>query len=577
MAKAIGLDIGSRTIKLVEIDGSPKKFRVSRFLREEIPADGGDEALTESLGRILKDGNAQRDTTITAMNAGGTVIREIMVPFLEKDQIKKVLRFEAEAHLHNYAIEDVVVDHIKVGEVKNQSRLLIFAAPKERLRERLAAMNANGLDPMFMNLDLAALYNAAAASGIFVDHPNCVVLDIGATTTNILFLQDGHLKSLRSLRSGSESVARGLASDLAVDEDAARSVAKKGDGSPRDDDLLKPLTLDEDEDEEPETGKSADQLEHAIAVQRQDDFITRVHRETTRSLAAYSADSSVSTIFVTGGASLARGTLKRMREQFGMQVLPIEFARNENHELGTATLEEFNAQGGVALGLALQGLGAEGLNLEFRREDMRYTRKFDLIKVALASTVCLVFILLFLNWLNAQNTLKARKSEMNAALVLIHGKYVKDVKSEYFEVLKDSAAKLPGESKDEFAKFGSWQSQINKMHKHITSELGFNVQGVPPIRSALEVWKELFTRLQGVRKELGFLIIEDFRITQKEIYFGGLIGNRGHVDTITNEVELIPYVKTVEPGRTGIDKTTGRVKFDIRAVLTPPTAKEGKR
>jgi len=576
MAKAIGLDIGSRTIKLVEIDGSPKKFRVTRFLREEIPAGDDGEGLLASLGRILKEGRAQRDTTITAMNAGATVIREIMVPFREKDQIRKVLRFEAEAHLHNYAIEDVVVDHIKVGEVKDQSRLLIFAAPKDRLRERLAAMNANGLDPMFMNLDLAALFNAAAASGTFEEHPDCVILDIGATTTNILFVQDGRLKSLRSLRSGSESVARGLAGDLAVDQDAARAVAEQGDGSPRDDDLLKPLTLDE-EDEGDETRKSADQLERAIAVQRQDDFITRVHRETTRSLAAFSKDSRVSTIFVTGGACLARGTLKRLREQFGMEVLPLQFIKDENHELGQASAEEFNAQGSVALGLALQGLGAEGIQLEFRRDDVRYTRKFDLIKVALASTVCLVFILLFLNWLNAQNTLKARKNETASTLNLIHTKYVKDVKAAYHDVLKDSAARLPGDSNDEFAKFASWQGQINKMHKHITSELGFNVQGVPPIRSALAIWKELFNRLQGVRKELGFLNIEDFRITQKEIYFGGTIGNRGHVDTITNEVELIPYVKMVEPGPTKTDKGTGRIEFSVRAVIEPTTEQDGKR
>jgi len=581
MAKAIGLDIGSRTIKFLEVDGSPKKFRITRFLTEEVPGEGGGadgEAVVEALGRILKHGRGQKDATITAMNAGSTVIREIMVPFLEKDQILRVLRFEAEAHLHNYAIEDVVVDYIKVGEVKDQSRLLIFAAPKERIREKLAAMNANGLDPMFMNLDLAALYNAATASGIFEEHPNSVILDIGATTTNILFVQEGKLKSCRSLRSGSESMSRALARDLAVDTDSAREKAERGDGRPRDDDLLKPLTLDDDEGEDtPETEKTAAELETSIVLQRQDDFIARVHRETTRSLAASSADSKVSAIFVTGGASLAGGVLQRLRERFGMAILRLEFLSQDRLSDGDVDLETVNAQGGVALGLALQGLGADGINLEFRREDLRYTRKFDLIKVALASTVSLVFILLFLNWLNAQNTLKVRRSETGLVLNLVYRKYIEEVKTEYHDVLGDNAAKLPGDSKDEFVKFPVWQSQVAKMHKHITSELGFNVQGVPPVRSALEIWQDLFDRIEEVRKELGYLRIEDFRITQKEIYFGGLIGNRGHVDTLRNQVVLIPYVKTVEIGRTDIDKKTGKVKFDIRAVLKPTTAEDGKR
>ena len=40
MAKAVGLDIGSRSVKLVEIDGSPKKFRVTRFITKEASTDG---------------------------------------------------------------------------------------------------------------------------------------------------------------------------------------------------------------------------------------------------------------------------------------------------------------------------------------------------------------------------------------------------------------------------------------------------------------------------------------------------------------------------------------------------------
>jgi len=577
MAKALGLDIGSRTIKLLEVDGSPKKFKVTRFITEEIPGEGGGaegEIVVETLSKVLKQGRGQKDSTITAIDAGSTVIREILVPFLEKDQIRRVLRFEAEAHLHNYAIEDVVVDYIKTGEAKDQSRLLIFAAPKERIREKLAAMKVNGLDPMFMNLDLAALFNAAAASGTFEEHPNSVVLDIGATTTNIIFVQNGRLKSCRSLRSGSESITRVLAQDLAVDTDSARQKAARGDGSPRDDDLLKPLTLDDDEDETPETEKTATELENAIVVQRQDDFISRVHRETTRSMAAYSGEGEVSAIFVTGGASLAGGVLQRLRERFGLPVLRLEFIKEEEHSLDDADLEAVNAHAGVALGLALQGIGGEGIKLEFRREELRYTRKFDLIKVALASTVSLVFILLFLNWLNAQNTLKVRRSETALALNLIKTKYIEDVKAEYYEVLEDNAAKLPGDSKDEFAKFSAWKSQVDKMHKHITSELGFSVQGVPPVRSALQIWKDLFERIEEVRKEIGYVYIEDFRITQKEVYFGGQIGNRGHVDTIREQVLLIPYVKTAEIGRIQKDPKTGKDKFDIRAVIKPTKADE---
>jgi type IV pilus assembly protein PilM len=575
MAKSVGLDIGSRTLKLVEVDGSPKKYKVTKFYVKDIPGEGGaaeGEIVVQTLSELLKDAKFRSDSIITAINAGSVVIREILVPFLQDDQIRRVLRFEAEAHLHNYAIEDVVVDYLKVGEVKDQSKVLIFAAPKDRIRERLSALNSNGVDPMHMSLDLTALFNAAKAAGNFEEHPNSVVLDIGATTTNILFIQDGELKSCRSLRTGTESVTRVLAQDLAVDTDAAREKTEQG--QPREDDLLKPLSLDDDEEETPETEKTADELESAIVVQRQDDFLTRIHRETTRSLASYSADQNVSMIYMTGGASLSGGVDRRLAERFGLPVQQLVVLRDEDHGVAASDMETANALAGVALGCAVQGLGYEGVNLEFRRDDMRYTRKFDLIKVAMASTVSLIFILLFLNWLNAQNTLRIRRQETAFALNLVYEKYVKDLKEDYKKVLEKEDKDLPASRKEEFAKFSAWQSQVNRMHKHITSELGFNVQGVPPIRSALEVWKDLFQKIEAKRKEIGYLNLDDFRITQKELSFGGLIGNRAHVDTVLVQVKLMKSVREAEIGSTVTDKKTGKIKFDVRATLKPTAEKK---
>jgi type IV pilus assembly protein PilM len=575
MAKSVGLDIGSRTLKLVEVDGSPKKYKVTNFFVKDIPGEGGGaegEIVVQTLRELLKEAKFRSDSIITAINAGSVVIREILVPFLQDDQIRKVLRFEAEAHLHNYAIEDVVVDYLKVGELKDQSKVLIFAAPKDRIRERLVALNSNGIDPMFMSLDLTALFNAAKASGNFDEHPNSVVLDIGATTTNILFVRQGELKSCRSLRTGSESVTRVLAQDLAVDTDAARERTEKGDQRPREDDLLKPLSLD-DEEETIETEKSADELESAIVVQRQDDFLTRIHRETTRSLASYSADHRVTMIYMTGGASLAGGVDRRLAERFGLPVEQLTLLRDQDDGVAAADFETANALAGVALGCAVQGLGYEGVNLEFRREDMRYTRKFDLIKVAMASTVSLIFILLFLNWLNAQNTLRIRRQETAFTLNLVYERYVKDLKEQYKTVLEKKDTDLPASRMEEFAKFGAWQAQVNKMHKHITSELGFNVQGVPPIRSALVVWKDLFVKLEEKRKEIGYLLLDDFRVTQKELSFGGLIGNRAQVDTILVQVKLMGCVKEAEIGSTSVDKKTKKIKFDVRAALKPTLSK----
>ena len=575
MAKAIGLDIGSRTVKLVELDGSPKKFRVSKFVVRDIPGDGGGaegEVVTETIAAVLKEAKALKDTITAAIDSGTVVIREILVPFRDEDQIRRVLRYEAEAHLHNFAIEDVVVDYVKVGEVQDQSKILIFAAPKDRVRERIGYLNGAGVDPMHLGLDLISLFNAAKATGAFERNPDAVILDMGATTTSIVFVRDGELKGVRSLRSGSESVTRVLAQELSVDTDSAREMSARGENRPRDDDLLAPLDIDDDEDG-PETEKTASQLETAIVQQRHDDFLGRLHRETTRSLAAYSVDLDVGAIYVTGGASRTSGIRERLRERFELPVEYLDFLGDGDHAIDVRDHDKANAQIGVAMGCALRGLGEAGLVVEFRRDDLRYTRKFDLIKVSLACTVSLVFLLLFLSALKTVKSLENGRNELQSALRYLNDTYVSQTKADYQTVLGDEAKKLPAETKDLHLALPTWMSQLNTIYRHIRNDMGYDVQDIPPIRSALVIWNDVFKKLAEVRDQLGYVLIEDIDVKQKRFRIRGLIGDRQMVDVIAAQIESLGYVENLERDRTEVDKATGQTRFGITADLAPEQAK----
>ncbi len=566
MAKALGLDIGSHSVKLVELDGSPKKFKISRFVVKEIGEVGG---LSETIAAVLKEGRVRRDGLIAAVDSRNIVIREILVPFLQEDQIRRVLRFEAEAHLHSHAIEDVVVDYVKVGEVKDQSKILIFAAHKDKVRGTLDLLQNLGVDPMRLDLDMIALFNAAKASGAFEQNPDCVVLDIGSATTLVLSVHDGELKSCRSIRSGTESVTQVISSDLAVDTDSARSRLEEGDRSPRKDDLLQPLTLEEEK--VPETEQSADELESSIVVQRQDDFLGRIYRETTRSMGTASVGGEITAIYVTGGASLSGGIKERLERRFRKPVLTLELIGEDTRAIPAADYERANASIGIALGCALKYLGYEGLDVEFRREDLRYTRKFDLVKVTMATTVSLVFILLFLTWLNYTNRRTKAQAEFGQVLSLLNSKFVEGTRAQYKTVLEDRAERLPAEPEDIFKKLSAWNSQVKKMHRHITDGMGINVKGLPPVRSALTVWRDLFNALESRRGELGYLVINDFKVTQKTISFDGLIGNRGNVDLIHQELKKLEYVVPggIRRDPVDLDQRTQKYKFGFSAELVP--------
>src|SRR5438128_3084431 len=102
MARAVGLDVGSRTLKLVELSGSVKAFKVHRVFVREIPegVEASEEARADLVREVFAEGRFGKDDVCASFDAGGTVFREITVPLRDDDQIEKTVRYEAESHLH---------------------------------------------------------------------------------------------------------------------------------------------------------------------------------------------------------------------------------------------------------------------------------------------------------------------------------------------------------------------------------------------------------------------------------------------------------------------------------------------
>ena len=184
MARAVGLDIGANHVRLVEADGGARGIRVLRLgEREIVVPEGGDreEAVREAVDALMRETRASRDETVLSWPAEGCTVREITVPFREMDAIRKVAKFEFESHLHASAIDDVVMDFSLLGETREGTRLLCFAATKAPLRARLKALLAARVEPVAVDLDLGALAAAAAAAGVLAETPNCVLVRTGWT------------------------------------------------------------------------------------------------------------------------------------------------------------------------------------------------------------------------------------------------------------------------------------------------------------------------------------------------------------------------------------------------------------
>ena len=102
MPTIIGIDLGTHTIKLSLMEGSFGRYQLSDVRVMSVPQDLDTapdlDARLGALGRLL---NELDEVTLTSTTwpAQSTSIRRINLPFGDRSQVEKTLRFEVEDHV----------------------------------------------------------------------------------------------------------------------------------------------------------------------------------------------------------------------------------------------------------------------------------------------------------------------------------------------------------------------------------------------------------------------------------------------------------------------------------------------
>ena len=541
MPRAVGLDVGTRTLKLVELSGSAKAFKVQRFLVRPLPEGTGEEAdaaRADLIRALFAEAKVGKDDVCTSFDSGATSFREITVPFREHDQIEKVVRFEAENHLHGMVIEDVVINWVKVGETKDGSQILIFAAPKAELSADLAILRRAGIEPASIDLDATALYTACETTGVLNDHPSCVILEVGARTTTLILVDGGKLRSVRAFHAGADSVTSQIQQDLSLPADEAQSRAMRS-GASDPDALLIPATGTAVR----ETAKSLRELESDSAAGRREDFVRKIHRELTRSLTAARIENQPQVILLAGGGSLLPGLRETLAEKTGLPVTPLALLERLGFRTGGSEPEFDEAVCSVAIGCALKVLGADPLGIELRQEEFRPTNTFDVVRAALVTAVTLLAVLLgglfYLSTRRAdaerEKYLTAKDSvSRKAATILseIEKSYFRDVK-QLAPADADKKAKAVLESIPSDENYlTAVRNQLVRRYRELENELNLS-KDIPQIQSALKAWVEIYTALNGIdRASLGWFRITKMNITQSQATMTLEIDNDSVIDSI---------------------------------------------
>src|SRR6266481_4027211 len=416
VARILTLNLGSQAISVADFrlqsgGGLVLRYYKRRDLVIENPGEPVRHAqITSTIREILNELGIKSANVNYAVAGQSVFARFVKLPSVEEEKIDRIIAFEAQQNVP-FPIDEVVWDYQLVGGGADEQLQVVLVAIKSDLLEGInAAVEAAGLRPTVIGVANMALYNAFRYNYSDVTDSSLVV-DIGARTTNLLFIEPGKIFS-RSVPIGGSSITTALAREF-NEPFAAAETRKRESGF---------VSLG---------GAYADPADVDIARMSKiiRSTMTRLHAEIMRSISHYRSQQqgkAPARIYLCGGSS----GMPYMREFFQEKLqVPIEFF---NPVRNVAIANEADARQiarsahllGELVGLGLRAVASCPMELNLRPASVIRAHEVERRRPFLIGAAACVIAAL-LGWsvfyMHAAGVLRETKQQVDAKVETLRG------------------------------------------------------------------------------------------------------------------------------------------------------------
>jgi len=334
---SVGLDIGSGFVKLVEVDHSGDQPEVSRVAMEPLLPDAIVEGeimdpglVADTIRSLFESVGIKGRDVVTSVGGHDVIIKKIEMDRMKESDAREVIRWEAEQHVP-FDIKSVELDFQVLNPLEEglQMEVILVAAKKELVDNRIALLADAGLSASVIDVDAFALHNAFERNYPEAMEGIVALVNVGHEVTNVNILEDGIPILTRDIPFGSRRVREDLQRERGLTAELAENVVQ---GREELDDLARFV------------GQSADEV--AVGIERASAFLmTRQSGE------------GLGKIYLSGGGSRIPGMTDALAERMNVEthrVNPFERTVVRPDAAVNLNLEEASPMLLLPLGLALR-------------------------------------------------------------------------------------------------------------------------------------------------------------------------------------------------------------------------------
>ncbi|MGI9035566.1 MAG: type IV pilus assembly protein PilM [Pyrinomonadaceae bacterium] len=340
-----GLDIGSSSIKVVELDGKINSLSLSGLGFENLPGDTVVDgqimelnAVSAAISNICQDHQINAGQVVAGVSGHSVIIKNIVLPPMSREELEESIDWHAEEHIP-YDLSDVTLDYQVTGENAEATHVLIAACRRERIDNLKQAIQLSGKQPIVIDVDTFALQNCYEVNYQPDESQVVTLLNIGASTMNINIVQGTRSLFTRDITVGGSQFTDILQRNLGISFQQAEAV-KRG--------VKNNAETVEEKAIEPLMDNVMDMV--ALEIQKTFDF----YRAT-----AENGGVAVQKILVSGGGSKLEGLHEGLaaKLELPVEVLdPFRQIKVDARKFDPDYLNEIMPEMAVAVGLALRGV-----------------------------------------------------------------------------------------------------------------------------------------------------------------------------------------------------------------------------
>jgi len=342
----VGVDIGSNSVKAVELQGKGSDLQLLNLGFETLQADSVVDgqimelnAVSNAISSIFNEHKIKTTKVAAGVNGHSVIVKNIVLPQMTEDELQESFAWHAEEHIP-FDISDVNLDYHVTNRSDDAIHVLLAACKRDKVANLKQAIQLAGKQPTVVDVDAFALQNCYELN--YDPQPGHVValLNIGASTTNINILNGVRSVFTRDATFGGNQYTSLLQKEMGLTFDQAEAVKR---GMPVPEGI-------EQRDIAPILDTVSDIL--ALEIQKTMDFYRATVEE---------GESAVEKILVSGGGSKLKGLVEFLSKRFEVPVEmfdPFRKIKVDSRGFDPEYMREIVPEMAIAVGLALRGVDA---------------------------------------------------------------------------------------------------------------------------------------------------------------------------------------------------------------------------